>query len=179
MCSVVAVAASPRHAFSKAVHTRIDLVRDFGVAGDAHAGKYVQHLYSRRRQPREPNRRQVHLVAMELIDALIADGIAAEPGSLGENVTTKGIALEGLPLGTRLRIGPAALIEVTGTRRPCRQLDRLHQGLFAHLKAIARTSFASAGFGAMAIVLDSGRITAGDRIDILLPVAPHQPLPSL
>jgi MOSC domain-containing protein YiiM len=177
--TVVGVAASPRHRFSKTLQPHIHLRQGWGVENDAHAGRCVQHVYERRQHPRRMNQRQVHLISVELIDALNLEGFAVRPGELGENLTTSGLMLEQLPLRTRLRIGRTAAIELTGTRRPCRQIDRFRDGLLSRIRTFAKAAYGAAGFGALATVLASGDITSGDRIEVELPTKPYRPLPAL
>src|SRR3954452_8710508 len=122
--TVTAVHRSPVHSFSKPAEAAIRLVVGLGVEGDAHMGVNVKHRTLVRRNPMAPNLRQVHLIHAELHEELLAAGFSVTPGQIGENVTTRGIDLLALPRGTRLRIGNNAVVEVTGLRNPCRQLDR-------------------------------------------------------
>ncbi|MEY9418006.1 MOSC domain-containing protein YiiM [Bradyrhizobium japonicum] len=104
-------------------------VESYGVEGDAHAGEFVRHRYLARRHPRLPNLRQVHLLPCELFDDLQGAGFAVAPGELGENITTAGLNLEEMPLGTRIELGPTAIVELTGLRTPCVLIDRFRTGL--------------------------------------------------
>src|SRR3954453_8819492 len=126
---VAAVSRSAPHSFSKRNEDSIRLLAGFGVAGDAHGGATVKHRSRVARDPSQPNLRQVHLIHAELFDELRAAGFEVSPGDMGENVTTRGIDLLGLSTGTRLRLGEEALLEVTGLRNPCVQLDRFRPGL--------------------------------------------------
>src|SRR3954468_24363209 len=128
---VTAVSRSKGHTFSKPNTLMIRLVAGLGAEADAHLGKKVQHLYAARKNPDAPNLRQVHLMHEELFDELRAGGFDVEPGAIGENVTTRGLDLLTLPTGTRLRLGAEAVIEVTGLRNPCRQIDAFQLGLTA------------------------------------------------
>src|SRR5213080_3835075 len=128
---VVAVSRSATHSFSKPVCDRIELVAGLGVAGDAHAGVTVKHRSRVARDPRQPNLRQVHLIHAELHDELRTSGFTVSAGDMGENITTRGIDLLGLPTGTLLRLGERAVVEVTGLRNPCTQLDDFQDGLMA------------------------------------------------
>src|SRR5262245_45469221 len=121
--SVVAVSSSPSHSMRKAGRDAIRLVAGLGVEGDAHCGETVKHRSRVARDPTQPNLRQVHLLHAELLEELRATGFALEPGQVGENVTTSGVALLDLPRGTRLHLGTSAIVEVTGLRNPCSQLD--------------------------------------------------------
>ena len=116
--TVVAVSRSATHSMSKPNQLFVRLVEGLGVEGDAHAGATVQHRSRVRRDPTQPNLRQVHLIPAELIDELRDAGYALQPGDMGENLTTRGIDLLGLPRGTKLRLGPEAVIELTGLRNP-------------------------------------------------------------
>ncbi|MEO6886260.1 MAG: MOSC domain-containing protein, partial [Jatrophihabitantaceae bacterium] len=120
---VVAVAADVEHRFSKPTTKVIRLLAGLGVQGDSHSGPTVQHRSRVRRDPSQPNLRQVHLIHAELLDELVGKGFTVAAGQLGENITTGGIDLLELPTGTRLRLGPDAEVEVTGLRNPCVQLD--------------------------------------------------------
>src|SRR6478672_1505248 len=128
---VVAVSRSARHTLTKPNQSSIRLVAGLGVEGDAHLGATVKHRSRVARDPSRPNLRQVHLIHAELHDELRAAGFAVEAGQMGENVTTRGVDLLGLPTGTRLHLGATAVVEVTGLRNPCVQLDRLRPGLMA------------------------------------------------
>lgn len=173
---VVAVASDPAHRFSKPVQPSIMLVAGLGVAGDAHAGVTVQHLSRVRRDPTQPNLRQVHLVASELFAELDRAGFAVHAGDLGENVTTAGIDLLGLPTGTRLSIGSSAVVEVTGLRNPCRQIDGFADGLLKQVLARDADGTLIRRAGIMGIVLTGGAVRTGDRIHVQLPPGDRRPL---
>src|SRR5438270_10743519 len=114
MSNVIGVSSCPSHHFSKPPSLSIRLLEGLGVAGDAHAGETVKHRSRVRKDPKQPNLRQVHLMHAELFDELRAKGFEVESGDLGENVTTSGIDLLALPTGARLHIGRTAVVEVTG-----------------------------------------------------------------
>jgi MOSC domain-containing protein YiiM len=126
---VSAVSSSPAHTFSKPTRDAIRLLAGLGVEGDAHLGATIRHRHRARRNAALPNLRQVHLIHAELHDELRAAGFAVAEGEMGENVTTRGVDLLSLPSGTRLRLGDAAVVEVTGLREPCVQLNRYRKGL--------------------------------------------------
>lgn len=115
---VVAVSRNAEHTFNKHSAPTIRLLAGLGVEGDAHHGHKVQHVYHARKNPEAPNLRQVHLIHEELLDELRAAGFVVRPGAIGENITTRGLDLLGLPTGARLRLGNQAVIEVTGLRNP-------------------------------------------------------------
>ena len=131
MGAVAAVSRAADHTFSKANHDTIRLLAGLGIEGDAHAGHTVQHVSRVARDPTAPNLRQVHLISAELHDELRARGFDVAPGDMGENVTTRGVDLLRLPTGARLHLGDEAVVEVTGLRNPCVQLDRFQRGLMA------------------------------------------------
>ena len=174
--AVVAVSSSGRHTMTKPNRSVVRLLAGLGVEGDAHCGTTVKHRSRVRADPTQPNLRQVHLVHAELHDDLRAAGLPVEPGQMGENVTTRGIALLDLPTGTRLRLGPDAVVEVTGLRNPCGQLDGLRPGLRAAVLDHDADGNLVRLAGIMAVVLTSGEVRPGDPITVELPPPPHHPL---
>ncbi|HEX9063833.1 MAG TPA: MOSC domain-containing protein, partial [Streptosporangiaceae bacterium] len=152
------------------------LLAGLGVAGDAHAGRTVQHRSRVARDPSAPNLRQVHLIHAELHDELNGSGFAVPPGGMGENITTRGIDLLGLPEGTRLKIGPQVVLEVTGLRNPCTQLDGFRPGLMRAVLDRDRDGALVRKAGVMAIVLTGGEVSPGDPITVRRPASPHRPL---
>ncbi len=173
---VASVSRSASHSFSKAPVPYIDLVVGLGVDGDAHRGSTVQHRSRVARDPTQPNLRQVHLVHAELLTELAACGFSVCPGAIGENVTTSGVQLLHLPTGTRLRLGSEAVVEVTGLRNPCKQLDQFQAGLMAATLDRADDGSLVRKAGVMAIVVVGGRVHVGDAIQVELPALPHTPL---
>jgi len=173
---VVAVGKSDEHAFSKPVCPSITLVAGLGVEGDAHLGTTVQHLSRVKRDPAQPNLRQVHLIHSELHDELNAVGFDVRAGALGENVTTRGVDLLALPRGTRLHLGSDAIVEVTGLRNPCVQIERFQAGLLNACVDRDAAGNVIRKTGVMTVVIAGGDVRAGDRIRIELPPEPHQPL---
>ncbi len=165
---IVAVSLSPRHGLGKANQLSIRLIPNLGVEGDAHAGATVQH---RSRDPEAPNQRQVHLLHAELLDAL-----DLAPGQVGENITTRGVDLLSLPRGTLLHLGEDAVVELTGLRNPCSQLDRLRNGLMQAMLDRDAEGQLVRKCGVMAVVRTGGVLYPGDGIRILLPEPPHQRL---
>jgi hypothetical protein len=143
---VVAVAADRTHRFSKPLQDHIMLIPGYGVEGDAHAGAFVRHRYLARKQPRLPNLRQVHLIPSELFASLREQGFEVGAGDLGENITTAGLDLEQMPLGPLIELGPSAIIELTGLRRPCVLIDRFRAGLRRHVLSSAETGPPLASF---------------------------------
>jgi MOSC domain-containing protein YiiM len=173
---VVAVSARASHSPSKDTRDGIRLIAGLGVEGDAHAGETVQHVSRMRADPTQPNLRQVHLIHEELHDELREQGFDVAPGVMGENVTTRGVDLLGLPTGTKLRLGEEAMVEVTGLRNPCKQLDTIQRGLMnAVLDRDADGNLVRKS-GIMGVVLAGGDVRPGDAIEVELPAQPHRPL---
>lgn len=174
--TVTAVSRSSAHTFSKPNQPHIRLLTGLGVEGDAHSGQTVKHRSRVRQDPTQPNLRQVHLIHSELHDALRAQGFDVSGGQMGENITTRGVPLLDLATGTRLHIGESAIVEITGLRNPCSQLDGFQQGLMAAvLDRDAEGNLIRKG-GVMGIVLADGDVKPGDSIRIELPPEPHRPL---
>jgi MOSC domain-containing protein YiiM len=173
---VTAVSRSAAHTFSKANRESIRLVAGLGVEGDAHLGETVKHRSRVAADPAQPNLRQVHLLHAELHDELRAAGFDVGPGQLGENVTTRGVDLLALPAGARLRLGDGAVVELTGLRNPCVQLDRFRPGLKAATLARDDRGRLVRKAGVMAVVLAGGEVRPGDPVRVELPPAPRRPL---
>lgn len=173
--SVVAVSAKARHGVNKANRAIIRLLAGEGVEGDAHCGATVRHRSRWRRDPTQPNLRQVHLLHSEFFEALAAKGFAVTPGRMGENVTTRGVDLLGLPTGARLRLGPDAVVQLTGLRNPCYQLDQLQPGLMAACLDRREGDLVRLA-GVMGVVLAAGEVKAGDTITIEWPQPPYTAL---
>ena len=173
---VTAVSRDDRHAFSKSSQDRIRLLAGLGVEGDAHLGRTVQHRSRVRRDPSQPNLRQVHLIHAELLDELTGRGFDVRPGDLGENVTTRGVDLLALPTGARLTLGGTAAIEITGLRNPCAQLDRYQSGLMAAVLGRDDDGNLIRRAGVMAVVRATGDVRPGDPVAVELPPEPHRPL---
>lgn len=174
--TVRAVHASPVHGFSKEAAGAITLVEGLGVAGDAHAGATVKHRSRVARDPTRPNLRQVHLIHAELFDELAALGFAVAPGDLGENVTTAGLDLLALPTGTRLRLGADAVVEVTGLRNPCAQIEQFRPGLLAAVAVRREDGTIRRKTGVMGVVRAGGEVRRGDAVAVDPPPPPHRPL---
>jgi len=173
---VVAVSRSPGHTLSKPNADTIRLVTGLGVDGDAHQGRTVKHRSRVAKDPTVPNLRQVHLIHAELFDELRQGGFAVSPGLMGENVTTRGVDLLGLPTGARLRLGADAIVEVTGLRNPCHQLNKLQPGLMNATLARDADGNLIRKAGIMGIVLADGEVREGDAILIELPPGPQRKL---
>ena len=167
---------SDKHSFSKCHRESINLLERLGVEGDAHCGKLVQHLWDAKKDPLRPNFRQVHLIHSEFLDEVNARGFNVLPGDLGENITTRGIDLLGLPTGARLQIGEDAVVEVTGLRSPCVQINTFQEGLLEAVIERRKGVGLIRKTGVMSVVIRGGVIRNGDAIEIRLPDGPHEPL---
>jgi MOSC domain-containing protein YiiM len=173
---VTAVSLRKGHHFSKTNSPSIRLLKGLGVDGDAHMGETVKHRSRVAKDPTQPNLRQVHLLHEELFDELQARNFVVRPGEMGENITTRGIDLLGLPIGARLRLGDTAIVEVTGLRNPCVQIDRFQQGLLAATLDRDADGHLIRKAGVMSIVVTGGDVRPGDAIKIELPAEPHRRL---
>lgn len=174
--TVISLSKSQSHTFSKFNCNKITLLKGLGVEGDAHMGKQVKHRSRVAKDPNQPNLRQVHLLHAELFDELKEKGFQLSNGQIGENITTKGIALLDLPQNTLLSIGPTAKILITGLRNPCKQIDSIQEGLMNAVIEKDDEGNLIRKAGIMGIVLESGEVTLGDEISIELPVKPHMKL---
>jgi len=174
--NVVAVSRAEAHTFSKREEERIRLLAGLGVEGDAHLGRTVQHRSRVARDPSQANLRQVHLIHAELHDALRAQGFDVGPGVMGENVTTRGVDLLALPTGARLRLGDEAVVEVTGLRNPCTQLDGFRPGLMRAVLGRDADGGLVRKAGIMGVVVAGGAVRPGDAIAVELPAGPHRRL---
>ncbi|MCZ4516182.1 MOSC domain-containing protein [Streptomyces sp. ActVer] len=174
--TVAAVSSSGEYSFSKPNRDGITLLAGLGVEGDVHSGVTVKHRFRMEKDPSQVNLRQVHLIHEELFDEVREAGFEVAAGQLGENVTTRGIDLLGLPTGTRLRVGDEAVVEVTGLRNPCAQIDGFQKGLMKQV--VGRGEDGSVRFraGIMSVVVTGGVVRPGDPVEVELPDGPHLPL---
>jgi len=176
MAHVVSVNKSSSHTFSKESVNEIYLIAGEGIEGDAHKFVTVKHRSRVKVDPSQPNLRQVHLIHLELIHELQAQGFQVEPASMGENITTQGIDLLSLPKNTRLKIGSQAVLQVTGLRNPCKQLDQFQEGLTQAVLDYDADGNLIRKAGIMAIVAVGGWVKPGDRIEVTLPQPPFEKL---
>ncbi|GLZ33674.1 MOSC domain-containing protein [Lentzea sp. NBRC 105346] len=173
---VTAVSRNEEYSFTKPVRDSIRLLAGLGVEGDVHQGVTVKHRSRVARDPSQANLRQVHLIHAELHDELRAAGFDVTPGAIGENITTRGLDLLGLPTGTLLHIGDAAVVEVTGLRNPCKQIDDYRTGLLKQVLGKDTDGNVVRRAGIMAVVRTGGDVRPGDEIRVELPAEPHAPL---
>jgi len=166
--TVIAVASDSGHNFSKPIKPVINLIAGFGVEGDAHAGKTVQHLWDKKKTPNAPNLRQVHLVHEEIFAELAEQGFTVTPGDIGENI-----------VGTQLKFESGAVVELTGLRDPCSKLNKVQDGLIHKFVYKNNAGKRAVKSGVMSIVLTGGEIRSEDSITVILPKGAHKPLPIL
>ncbi|MFF4580197.1 MOSC domain-containing protein [Streptomyces sp. NPDC001389] len=173
---VAAVSSNAVYSFTKPNRESITLLAGLGVEGDVHAGVTVRHRSRVAQDPTQPNLRQVHLIHRELFDEVAEAGFRVAPGQLGENVTTEGIDLLALPTGTLLGIGEEAVVEVTGLRNPCPQINAFQDGLLKQVVGRDEEGRLVRRAGIMGVVKQGGRVRPGDAISVTLPPPPHIPL---
>ncbi|MFI6931861.1 MOSC domain-containing protein [Streptomyces sp. NPDC050287] len=173
---VTAVSSNGAYSFTKPNRDSVTLLAGLGVEGDVHAGVTVKHRSRVARDPTQPNLRQVHLIHEELFAELGEEGFAVKPGELGENITTRGIDLLGLPVGALLRVGDEAVLEVTGLRNPCLQIDSFQKGLLSQVVGRDDAGNIVRKAGIMSIVKEGGTVRPGDTIRTELPSGPHRAL---
>ena len=173
---VASLSLSSSYTFSKDTTERVRIVEGLGLEGDVHAGETVKHRSRVAKDPTQPNLRQVHLIPAELLDELVAEGYDVFPGRLGENVLTRDLDLHALPTGTRLEIGADVVLELTGLRNPCGQLNGVKPGLMKRLTYEDEDGNTVRRGGVMSIVLASGEVSRGDEIRVVLPPEPHRAL---
>jgi MOSC domain-containing protein YiiM len=166
---VIAVSCDHTHRFSKPNRLNIRLIAGHGVEGDVHSGRFIKHRYRARQMAKMPNNRQVHLIQSELFDEVNEAGFVLAPGDLGENITTSGLDLIGLPLGTLLHLGRTAVVQLTGLRTPCGYLDKFQKGLKRTMivKTPQGITFRA---GVLGVVTRSGEVVPNDTITIELPI---------
>ncbi len=174
--SVVAVHASGIHGFSKQTQDGIVLLAGLGVEGDAHCGRTVKHRSRVAKNPDQPNLRQVHLIHTELFEQMARQGHVVRPGELGENISTQGIDLLGLPRGSELHIGAEAVVTITGLRNPCGQIENFQAGLLAQVLEKKSDGTLIRKAGVMGVVTRGGRVRQGDPVRVCLPPEPREAL---
>ncbi|MFI2780360.1 MOSC domain-containing protein [Streptomyces sp. ALB3] len=173
---MTAVSSNAVYSFSKPNRDSIRLLTGLGVEGDVHAGVTVKHRSRVARDPAQPNLRQVHLMHQELFAELGPAGFEVAPGELGENITTGGIDLLALPVGTLLHLGHTAVVEVTGLRNPCLQIDTFQDGLLKQVVGRTDDGTVVRKAGIMGVVTRGGSVRPGDVVRAELPAEPHRPL---
>jgi MOSC domain-containing protein YiiM len=177
--AVAALSRDAHHQFSKSNQLSVELIAGVGVKGDVHSGPLVKNRYLAKRNPCMPNLRQIHLMPAELLEELHNIGFWVGPGDLGENITTRGIDLVGLPLGSVLYLGEKAAIEVTGLRTPCLQIDKFRKGLKRAMIVTGHRSLVCYKAGIMGVVRAGGIVNSNDSIKVVRPQRPWRSLPAL
>ncbi|MGX1672999.1 MOSC domain-containing protein [Streptomyces sp. NPDC055400] len=171
---VIAVSSNETYSFTKPNRESITLLAGLGVDGDVHAGVTVKHRSRVAKDPTQPNLRQVHLMHEELFAEVAEQGHDVAPGDLGENVTTTGIDLLALPAGALLHLGEGgAVVEVTGLRNPCLQIDHFQDGLLKRVVGRDEDGAIVRKGGIMSVVRTGGVVRPGDAIRVTLPAGPH------
>lgn len=173
---IISVASDTGHSFSKITKSEITLIAGQGVLGDAHCGTTVKHRSRVAKDPSQPNLRQVHLIHSELFDEVAGQGLEVYPGQMGENITTRGLDLLAMPQGTRLHLGADAVIEITGLRNPCSQIEKFQSGLLKACLDKDEQGNLIRKSGVMSIVIQGGIVSQDDTIKVILPVGEHKPL---
>lgn len=120
-----------------------ELKADFGVVGDVHAGKW---------------HRQVSLLAVESIDKMVAKGAKVAPGNFAENITTEGINLFELSIGSKLKLGESVELEITQFRKKCHSRCEIFDQVGDCIMPRE---------GVFAKVTKAGRIKVGDIIEVI------------
>ncbi|MFE9726673.1 MOSC domain-containing protein [Streptomyces sp. NPDC005794] len=174
--TVTAVSSDGVYSFTKPNRDSVTLLAGLGVEGDIHSGVTVKHRSRVAQDPTQPNLRQVHLIHQELFAELRDAGFEVSPGDLGENITTSGIGLLSLPVGTLLHLGDEAVVEVTGLRNPCLQIDNFQDGLLKQVVGRADDGTVVRKAGIMGVVTTGGVVRPGDLVKAELPAEPHRPL---
>lgn len=171
--SVTSVSKMLTHSPSKTAVDEIVLLEGLGVEGDAHCGRRVKHRSRVRQNPDQPNLRQVHLIHSELHEELRAKGFDVGAAVMGENVTTRGVDLLSLPVGAKLRLGDNAVVELTGLRNPCNQLESIQEGLMKAVLDRDDEGGLIRKSGVMGVVVAGGTVRPGDGIHVEIPPEPH------
>ncbi len=174
--SVIAVCSRDAHLFSKENRVEIELIKNFGINGDAHAGMYVKHRSRVKKNPKQLNLRQVHLIPIELLNEMKQHSYDLHPGDLGENITTSGIDLINLPLNSQINIGEEVILEVKGLRDPCKQIEDFKSGLLKKMITKDADGNLFRKTGIMTIVLGGGIVKPNDKIEVVLPKKPYHKL---
>lgn len=165
----MSVNSKPTPGVGKIPRDQITLIANHGVEGDYHAGEFVRHRSRAAKDPTQPNIRQVHFIHDELFGEMARLGITVTPGAMGENVTTHGVALLDLAPGTCLHLGDTAVVEITGCRNPCNQLDAIDERLLQQVAIKQPDGSTLRKAGIMGVVVVGGTVRAGDAIKVVAP----------
>lgn len=173
---IEALHSSPSHSLKKETTSSLEIIKGLGVKGDAHMGAKIKHVYRVRKDPNEPNLRQVHIIHAELFDELKTKDFDISFGEMGENITCSGLDILSLPTDTELQMGVSTRLKVTGLRNPCAQLDSIKKGLMKACLDRNQSGEMIPKVGIMTIVLEGGIINQGDEIKVVFPPEPHRKL---
>ena len=143
MTSVLAVCRSEKKGTKKTSVAEVVIKKDFGVVGDAHADCATH--------------RQVSLLAIESIDKMRVKGYDLQPGDVAENITTQGINLASLPIGSRFNVGKEVVLEMTQIGKECHAACAIRQQVGDCIMPRE---------GIFAKVVRGGRVMPGDVIEI-------------
>ena len=143
MASIIAVCRSDKKGTKKQDVKEGVLKDEFGLVGDAHADCCTH--------------RQVSLLAVESIDKMRALGLELSPGDFAENLTTEGLDLVSLPVGTRISVGKKIVLEVTQIGKECHTRCAIYRQVG---KCIMPEE------GVFARVIRGGPVRTGDRIEV-------------
>jgi MOSC domain-containing protein YiiM len=161
--SVVAVCKKSEPGLPKLQVDSVELIENYGITGDYHAGRFVRHRYLAEKDPNQPNVRQILLVDTSMLAALYEKDIHLKPGMLGENIIVDGVSVMALPIGTEVEIGET-LLEMTEVRNPCYQLNEMHPDLLETVKSEHAGIRHNAGM--LARILKGGWIRPGDLVTV-------------
>ena len=173
---VTAVSRSAKHTLVKSNQDSIRLIARARRRRRRALGRHRQASLAGGARPEPAQSAPSAPVHAELHEELRRQGFAVSAGQMGENVTTQGVDLLGLPTGARLHLGDVAVVEVTGLRNPCAQLDRIQPGLMAATLGRDAHGNLVRKAGIMGVVIAGGEVRPGDPIRVELPPQPHRPL---
>ena len=142
MAKIISINTSKEKGVAKKPVEKAVLKKDHGIVGDAHAG---------------PGNRQISLLAKEDIDEFAKNKLCLKHGDFAENITTQGIELPVLKLGTRLKLG-TAIVEVSKIGKECHADCEI-------MKKVGKCIMPTRGI--FVIVIEEGEICQGDEIEVL------------
>ena len=141
--TIKAISVSKEKGTQKVNVPKAELQADFGIVGDAHAGNW---------------HRQVSLLAIESIDKMVAKGAKVAPGNFAENITTEGIELLELSIGSKLKLGESVELEITQFRKKCHSRCEIFEQVGDCIMPRE---------GVFAKVIKAGQINVGDVIEVI------------
>ena len=141
--TIIAVCTSEKKGTQKTPKDQVKLIEDWGIEGDAHAGKW---------------HRQVSLLSLEKIEAFRQHGAEVDFGAFGENLVVEGFDLSHLPIGTQFKIGDEALVEMTQIGKECHSHCAIYHVVGDCIMPRE---------GVFTKVLQGGIVRPGDRVEML------------